>query len=323
MKFNLPKPKTVNVVVNVSVVLFVLLILFSFLPFMVESGSKTMQIGSTGSESYSVESSLVSIDPLISDTIPHRRYLRLADSLRQRQMMRNGVFSGSSNQTIFIGGLTLARCENCSMFAADNIKILEHFIKLNWWVLDTIGSVNPVRYYVKDGKAYLRKLVCKLNYSRDDHSDYKCREVDIAVPFRYDTGWVKGLLIPVSKRTVNILNGLCLCFAVFFLWFFLYYVVGGFVKFLLEIGGGTPFSDANVLRLKIIALSFLLIPVSIFLLNLLMRVIFHKYFTADIKLSVDAWTFLCKGLALSVIFGALYFAFRKGKELKEEQDLTV
>lgn len=328
MKFNYPKARTVNVLVNVSILLFLLLMVVSFLPLLIRSEVTTTYISlndSTGSSGavFSISRSLTPIDVLIPDTLPYRKYRHLTDSVRQARIMKNGTLSGGASQAIFIGGKTLARCESCSIFDNDRVKVQEDFIKFNWWLLDTVGKIEPVKYYVKDGKPYLRKVICKLKGVHKNSEDYDCKEVDVAVPFRYDTSSDKGLLIPAGKGTVRILNGVCLGVSLLLFLFILYYVVGGFVKFLLEIARGTPFSDTNVLRLRIIAWSCLLLPISVFLLNLLMRLIFHQYFTADIKLSSEAWAFLWKGLVLSAIFGALYFAFRKGKELKEEQDLTV
>lgn len=328
MKFKFPEARTVNLIVNVSIVLVILLMLATFLSLMIkQSASTTTYISSSAGPSkvskFSNNNSLDPIDMVISDTLPYQTYRHLTDSVRQRRMMKNGMLSGSSSQAVFIGGITLDRCENCSIFDDSRSKIREHFIKLNWWVLDTVARPESVRYYVKNGKPFLRKVICKLKHSSENYQDYDCNEVDIAVPFRYDTDWSKGLLIPTSKGAVRILNVVSLGFGILLGLFFLYYIIGGGVKFLLEIARGTPFSDTNVQRLKIIAYSFLLIPVSLFLLNLLMRLIFYKYFTADIKLSSEAWDFLWKGLVLSVIFGALYLAFRKGKELKDEQDLTV
>jgi hypothetical protein len=324
MKFNYPKARTVNVLVNVSILLFLLLMIISFLPILIRSGATTTYIDATGSSTvFSTDHSLAPIDVLIPDTLPYRKYRHLTDSVKQARNMKNGTFSGSSSQAIFIGGTTLERCESCSIFDHGRVKIREHFIKLSWWVLDTAGKIESVKYYVKDGKPYLRKVICKLKEAHKNSEHYDCNEVDVAVPFRYDTSLSKGLLISASERTVSILNGVCLGFGFLLLLFILYYIIGGFIKFLLEIARGTPFSDANVSRLKIIAWSFLLMPVSIFLLNLLMRLVFQQYFTADIKLSSEAWAFLWKGLVLSAIFGALYFAFRKGKELKDEQELTV
>lgn len=102
-----------------------------------------------------------------------------------------------------------------------------------------------------------------------------------------------------------------------------YFLFGGFIQFLIEIARGTPFSDSNVKRLRRMAAIFFAIPVFLFLLNLFLYLIFHRYFTSDVKMSSEIWSSLWKPAALGVIFTALYIAFRQGKKLKEEQDLTV
>lgn len=237
--------------------------------------------------------------------------------------MKNGMLAGGSASFAFIGATALKRCEDCSIWDADKSKVKEYFISLPWWTLDTVSVFDPVKYYVKDGKPYLRKVVRKtIPLAKGNNVRYRYDEVDIAVPFRYDT-WTKSMLIPASGTTYRVMNVILVCFLVVFLLYFLYFIVGGFIKVLVEIATGTPFSDRNVRRLKVIALSFLFIPLTFFLLNLLIRMIFHKYFTADIKLSGDAWRVFWWPAVLSVIFAALYFAFKQGKKLKDEQDLTV
>ncbi|TKC61488.1 DUF2975 domain-containing protein [Pedobacter hiemivivus] len=320
MKLNFLNSRTINIVVSVLVVSFGVLLLLSILPFMIKTGGSSSDSSAT---MYEMEKTLVPIDALVPDSISHRRFLRLTDSVKQRRYMKNGTLAGGSFSFMFIGATALQRCEDCSIWDNDKSKVKEHFISLHWWTLDTVGVLDPVRYYVKEGKPYVRKVICKpIGLANGNNFRYKCDEVDIAVPFRYDT-WTKSMLLPVSNTTFSILNIILACFAILFILYFLYYIVGGFIKVLLEIATGTPFSDRNVRRLKMIAMSFLLIPLILFLLNLLIRVVFYKYFTADLKLSTDAWGVFWKPAVLSVIFAALYFAFKQGKKLKDEQDLTV
>ena len=106
--------------------------------------------------------------------------------------------------------------------------------------------------------------------------------------------------------------------------YFIYFVIGGFIKVLAEIAQGTPFSERNIKRLRLIALNLLFIPLGVFLINLLLvPLIFHSYFTSDIRLDAESWKSLGKPAILCLIFAALYRAFKKGKALKEENDLTV
>lgn len=320
MKFNFLSARSINVVVGVFVVLYIALIVVSFLPVLIKSDSTTISMNS--GKSYMMDRFLEPIDPLVPETISHQRFRQLTDSIKHRRQMKNGTQSGGSARAAFIGAISLERCEDCSIFEDHKPKVKEHFVSLYWWTLDTVGMSEPTKYYVKNGKPYLRKTICKLKHVNGNSEQYDCNEVDVALPFRYDTSG-KSMLIPISKQTVATLNIALLCLMWLFVFYVLYYIIGGFIKVLLEIAAGTPFSDRNVQRLKRITLSVMLIPLALFILNLSMRLIFYKYFTTDIKLSADAWATLWKPVVLSVIFAALYFAFKQGKKLKEEQDLTV
>lgn len=325
MKLNFLNARTINITISVLIILFIILIALSVLPFMIKTGSSADSFNVNGAKSimYSTDSQLEPIDPVISDSISHRKYKHLTDSIKESRNMKNGMLSGGSASTLFIGATRLERCEHCSMWDDDQLKVEEYFISLHWWTLDTANKSMPVRYYVKDGKQYLRKTICKPGRPLNGYNEqYNCKEVDIVVPFRYDA-WTKSMLIPVSEQAVNVLNVILITLSILLILYTIYYIIGGFFKFLLEIAAGTPFSDRNVSRLKRITLSLLLIPLIVFLLNLLMRLVFYKYFTEDIKLSQTAWSVLWKPLILSVIFAALYFAFKQGKKLKEEQDLTI
>jgi len=58
-------------------------------------------------------------------------------------------------------------------------------------------------------------------------------------------------------------------------------------------------------------------------LDMLMKFIFRDYFTADVVLNInplkDSWQEPAEG----IVFLLLYRAFRQGKKLKDEHDLTV
>lgn len=320
MKFNFLNARFINITVATCVGLYILLVIVSFLNILHIPGSGI--ISGRADKSYMTDQFLTPIDTEVPDTIPHRRFRQLTDSIKYARQMKNGTLSGGSARAIFIGTLPLSRCEDCSIFKNRNQEVKEYFISLNWWTLDTASVTNPTKYYVKNGKPFLRKTICKLTSKNADGEHYYCNEVDSTVPFRYDIN-SKSMLIPVNKKTISILKVVLLCLAALSGFYVLYYLIGGFVKVILEIAAGTPFSDKNVQRLKRITLSLLFIPLALFVLNLSMRLVFYKYFTADIRLSADAWAILWKPAILSAIFAALYFAFKQGKKLKEEQDLTV
>jgi len=105
--------------------------------------------------------------------------------------------------------------------------------------------------------------------------------------------------------------------------FYMLYLLSAFLKFIADLSKGYSFTDKNVNRLRLIAISLLVYPCVLFLLALLMRLIFYKYFILDVTLNQGLLKYSWKPLVLGIIFLVLYRAFRQGKLLKDEQDLTV
>lgn len=272
-----------------------------------------------------VENELPPIDPLVSDSLPHNRYVKLKDSIKNARRMKNGDV-GNSFTSILIGIKTVVRCDSCDFFAfGDWPEYQEHLISLNGWKLDTTKAqgIYPVVYYVKNGKSYLRKTTCRKTETKGSNTIYTCNEKEFAVPFRIDTER-KDLLIPISESTSKIIKPLFFGAGILFLLYIIYFLIGGFIKILIEIAQGTPFSDKNVRRLRFITLNLFFIPVGLFLINLIVvPLIFNSYFTSDIRLNDESWKSLGKPAILYLICLCLYMAFKKGKQLKEENDLTV
>lgn len=268
------------------------------------------------------------IDPIISFTLPHNQYVHLQDSIKFQRRRENGDI-GSAVYAILIGAQVNERYSSLDYDHPFGKKVSEkdYFITLNWWQLNLFeyGDERLV-YYVKNGQSFLRKMICGKELIKDYHGKSRainvCREIEVKIPFKYSEG-SKAMLIPVSKTTYNVLQPVFIVAVILYFFYFVFFILGNFIKFLLEIAGGTPFSETNVSRLRMIALNLLLIPLGLFLINLLLRLIFYKYFTSDLHMSPDQWSFYWKPLILSGIFAALYIAFRKGKQLQEDNDLTV
>ena len=96
-----------------------------------------------------------------------------------------------------------------------------------------------------------------------------------------------------------------------------------FLKFIVDVSKGFSFTSENVFRLKLISLSLLGFPIVSFLLNLLMYPVFSSYFTDDVVLNTRAWSNDWIIIVVGIVFLLLFKAFRQGKKLKDEQDLTV
>ena len=320
MKKLIPSSKAINITL---VVLAMLVIGFTVLIFQTKpvttTATTTTTIISTETSSYDIKI-LPPIDPMVADTLPHHAFKRKTDSIRHQRDVLNGTF-GNSISSYGIGVLKGAQR---GVFNRKNEhRKSANMLLLNSFTLDTGKWENPVQYYVKGDKAYLRKTECQLTATNSaGEGFYDCKEADVAVPFRYNTR-NKSIMIPIGKTTADVLFiAIPVSLSVVSI-VILYFLFGGFIQFLMEIARGNPFSETNVRRLKRMASILFAIPAVVIVFNLLIYLFFKRYFTADVKLSSDIWSYLWKPTLLGLIFTALYFAFRQGKKLKDEQDLTV
>ena len=325
MKANLTTSRIINIVITVVILLF---ISFFALLFWTKRGF----VSDTDSSRASYKlNSLPPLDPVISYSLPHNKYLQLTDSIKFSREFKNGRNAGGLSVLGPLGFTTLQRCDTCgftSFWSGKGVK-KEYFIRFGDWKLDTARGedYSPIIYFVKNGQSYLRKRFCKKNkYVKSRKSmftAFTCEEKDVSVPFRVDSQ-SKSIMIQINKSTFDISMPILVGSYVLFFIYFVYFVIGSFIKFLAEIAQGTPFSERNVKRLKFITLNLLIIPLGLFLINvLIMPLLFHSYFTSDIHLDSESWKSLVKPAILCLIFAALYRAFKKGKALKEENDLTV
>jgi hypothetical protein len=319
MKTKFTTSRIINLAIGAAIALSIGFVVFIFL-------STTVGPFNDGSTSSATIDELPPIDPVIPDTIPHRRYKQLTDSIRFIRNRKNGMLQGFSLGGV-IGFQTMERCEDCNFRAWDkgHIKDIDYLISFGDWKLDTTGGefFIPLIYFVKEGKSYLRKTICKKKSQSKWGSNFTCIEKDFAIPFRIDTQR-KNIMVPVSETTFKIARIIVIGTTILVFIYFVYFVIGGFIKVLAEIAQGTPFSERNVKRLRFIALNLLFIPLGVFLISvLLVPLVFHSYFTSDIRLDAESWKSLGKPAILCLIFAALYRAFKKGKQLKEENDLTV
>ncbi len=83
------------------------------------------------------------------------------------------------------------------------------------------------------------------------------------------------------------------------------------------------FTKQNIFRLQVLAYTLTGIPIFLFLLNLVLRLIFAGYFTEDVVLNTARLSQLWVTMHVGIIFFLILDAFIQGKALKDEQDLTV
>jgi len=200
----------------------------------------------------------------------------------------------------------------------------EYVLLLGWWKLKKENEFAHVPiYFVEKGQSYLRSSICGPNTSKNPEQEVRdCKEIDRKVPFRYDLR-ENRIAIPISENAHQVMQWVSYIYIAGILILVLYFVLLVFMNFLRDIAYGDPFSEKNVRRLRTIAINILILPVLELLINLLGRLVYAGYFTSDIILNAGIWRQFTKPVVLSVIFVALYFAFKKGKKLQDEIDLTV
>jgi len=271
-----------------------------------------------------MENKLEPIDPVVSPSLPHYQYKNMTDSIKRVREMKNGSMMGSSYTLSFIGVGKRTRCDTChfrTFWSKEGID--DYLITLYWWQLDTGTFDNPTKYYVKNGQSYLRKGICTPKKIKDNKViSWWCRETDVPVLFRYDEE-KKAMMLPVSGPVFKILEPVILTVGFGVLIFYIYFIMASVLRILMDIRKGDPFSDNNIKRLRFLAICSFSIPIIAFSINMLIRLVFSKYFVEDLKLSNEAWSIFLKPFIIGIIVAALYFAFKQGKKLKEEQDLTI
>jgi len=277
-------------------------------------------------------------DAVIPDSLSYKKYNYLKDSVSTIRTLKNGdYFSGSSvNFFNLLGTGSCISCDTCSLswyLHDDNIANRQYYIKLPGWGLkirqklhqsqDSVQfsfDIDSVQFYVNHGQAFVRKIATISSPAQKKY-EVKYHLVDEPVKFRYSQR-DQCLMIMISESVKNALD---ITFGILSISGIIYvlYLLRGFLDFILDLSKGLSFTDQNVKRLKVISLSLLIFPFSIFLLNLFIRLIFYSYFTKDVVINDNIWSSAWKTLVAGIVFYMLYKAFKQGKLLKEEQDFTV
>jgi len=321
-----------NLVVNVVIIGFVMIVIALLIPEFASVRSTTIAdpIGSTVIDEVNSDN-VKPIDANISDTVRYGEYKEMKDSIRRMRDLKNGVSPSSGGSTAgFIGTSSGRSCDTCSLWWLNtHFRDIheQHYVVLPGWKLKLAttdwgaNTDDSVKFFVEHGQAYVRKAINTYTKMKDGSTYHTMHIKDIPVKFRYDDK-AQNLLIPVSIKTKNVVSIIAWCVLIFILVYFLY-LVAAFLKFVLDLSKGHAFTDENVKRLLVIALSLLIAPVLILILNLIMRFIFRDYFMPDVISKTSSWKDSWQEPFVGIVFLLLYRAFRQGKKLKDEHDLTV
>lgn len=261
------------------------------------------------------------IAPLnLPDSLSYKKYEALKDSILTVRNLKNGIgFDHDNGQFAYLGTQVSIACDTCGYiwYKNNTQSYNQNYIKLSAW---GIKKKYPYikgdgTFYIKNKQSYVRQAVPVAG------NDSKFDLVDIPVKFKYNAA-DDAVLIPVSAHTASVFET-----GYLILWglnmagiLFLGYIL---TRFLYETSKGRPFTRKNVSRITWLAVIVNVYPLLIIIVNLLVRLAFSQYFSAEIVLKDhvwdNAWSILQIGIILSLSCGAFY----RGQLLQEEQDLTV
>jgi hypothetical protein len=321
MKFKYSTNRLVNATIIIVVIFLVIQFYFLFT-------HTSMPMVNYDSDTYTVNNLLKPIDPMISTDLPYNKYLELERNVQRRRALKNGEWLGGSGSNFgwFMATTDGQFCDTCSIKNYTGIEgIKQSYLKLPGWQIrpskrEHYGLVHT-EFYVEHGQSYVRKFVTTKVKKTNKGHHYTVNQIDEPVKFRYNSN-DNCIMIPVSASVKDTCTAILMVCGIL-LFIYILYLIAAFLKFIIDVSKGLSFTTSNVNRLKLIAFSLLGFPVAMFLLTLLSRLLFHSYFTDDVMLNSDVWSKSWPGLCAGFVFLLLFKAFRQGKALKEENELTV
>jgi hypothetical protein len=280
----------------------------------------------------------------LPDTLPYGIYKQRMDSfnmvknaylLYMQHALGNGLLIGS------FGVQTSMECDSClSPYTIDNElnRNTRYYIVLHEYQPATdeasLIGYQPV-YYGRSGKTYKKyvnkdsatiPLVPKGQSSANDRHffghwetkelEYRTADVVGGLPEH------KNILIPVSKNTHTVFKILCWAGLVLLVLAIIYFVVINSVRVIMEVARGRAFSTKNYRRLFLMAYCL----AGIQLVNLLFQVTGHlvcKDRYAGDWIPYVEWMEVGRWMTAALVLWFVALAFRKGYQIKQEQDLTI
>lgn len=328
MKFRISS----NRIVNIAVISFaVIIVVYFFALFSMRSIHFTDT--ASASSSTRIKDNLPPIDPEISQQLPYNEYVNKNRNTILLRDLKNGDGPVSSSTFIFLNVIathTGLHCDTCTKPFSDRFDgkdpgIPQYYIKLLGWKLKQGEYPIPsdsVYFHMKNGQEYLRKQVITKTVKNGSNHTYFEKELrDEPVKFRYNRS-ENCMMIPVSASAKKISNMVIGVFTFSLVVYFLY-AMAEFIKLIIDISKAQPFTDQNIRRLRLLAFSFLGFPILTFTLNLIMRLVFNRYFTNDLVMKETMWESSWIPLGIGIVFFLLFRAFKKGKMLTDEVALTV
>lgn len=318
------KPNS-DISVNIVVIVVFIILTGNFIRQSYNYPSAEDESWSTSLDSFVNE--LPPIDSLPPEELPHNQYKKKLHDMKFLRELKNGTrITGGTILYSFLGTYTASYCDTCSnLIYYDTPRgIKQNYVALPGWGLKHSGIygrlTDSIIFHVEHGQPFLRKnVVVKKHAMKKGNMRYYLKMVDVPVKFKYNNEFI---LIPVSEQTMTF-SKYTISIAAILYFVYAFYLIAVFMKLIIDISKGLTFTTKNIKRLRLIALSLLLYPVVVLIFNLLLGLVFSSYFTADVVFKMEIVNNFWVYLLLGVTFLLFYKAFRQGRFLKEEADLTV
>lgn len=244
----------------------------------------------------------------------------------------NHGYNGSGTSTPFIGFEKFVECFDCltaeDYYSSNKPRITSYYLVLPGYTLRDRDS----HFYMEQRKPHLQYPVIDASDTTNGGSIMRRGHyAQKVLPFRYsyrnkeEAQASKGrIMIAISAATYDYFSipVFVLILLLALAWFYISVIQP--IKVVIRIAQGTVFTDQNVRQLFAAAWAWIIAPFAILFLQLVFRLIFHRYFTSDVQWM--PWTYLREnqlyilgGFVLLAIAGA----FAKGLSLQEEQTLTI
>jgi len=230
---------------------------------------------------------------------------------RKAESSRTNLIHGSGMQ---MGGVGVYNYTDSTMQNSQKFIVLADF-GLNQ---NSFDYENGSSYYYSDGKSYLRIPVLK----KIKNHQYKLFYKDKLVKYRYDYKSNQILIPLLSNIQLVIVNIVCY----FIVGIMLFIRVFGsllLLKFLVGISRNKIFEEINIRRLFWVSMCCFIIVAIPHFLSFLIYLFYFKTLSDGViytkTFSSNDFYFTLVG----VLFLAIYIAFKKGYNLKKENDLTI
>ncbi|KLT65563.1 hypothetical protein AB669_10845 [Pedobacter sp. BMA] len=188
----------------------------------------------------------------------------------------------------------------------------------DWGFIIGSDHFDATIYHSKGGKSFIRyPIITKISKHH-----FKYRYEDREVGFKYDLR-EKQILLPLQKPYQKLIANTFLWIIVIISFFVMLFGIVLFIRFLIAVSLNRIFEEYNILRLLLISLSCFLTVLFPYLVALVLYVVYNKELSVGLvflkKFSSTDFSLIVAG----IFFAVLYRAFKKGKALKEENELTV